>query len=253
MYCNEHSGKKLKVYCETCDQLICRDCMDFKHVKQGHSCVLVKDVADNYKEILDSNNKAMENALTEGNVFLQELTLATQRLDHQAENTKSQIVQRKELVKKQVSQMLDQKADTLLKKVDEIHKGKREDLARQAEETNQYVENIKTSVQFSKKLVDQGTEEEIISSQKMMLDNANNLLAKREEYFKAPVPVAKLNYTATVDEERIVKQVLRKLENSLGEVIEESNDKGKPSLAQQLVRFYERSCRFDSSIGIQEF
>ena len=115
------------------------------------------------------------------------------------------------------------------------------------------MENIKTSVQFSKKLVDQGTEEEIISSQKMMLDNANNLLAKREEYFKAPVPVAKLNYTATVDEERIFKQVLRKLENSLGEVIEESNDKGKPSLAQQLVRFYERSCTFDSNIGIKEF
>ena len=90
---------------------------------------------------------------------------------------------------------------------------------------------------MSKKLFDQGTDEEIISSQKMMLDNANNLLAKREEYFKAPVPVAKLNYTATADEKLIVKQVLRRLENSLGEVIEESNDKGKPSLAQQLVNY----------------
>ena len=253
MYCNEHSGKKLKVYCETCDQLICKDCMDFKHVKQGHSCVLVKDVASNYKKILASNNKAMEDALTEGNLFLQQLTLATQRLEHQAENAKSQIVQKKELVNKQVDQMLDQKADVLLKKVEEIQKYKQACLVRQAEETNQYVENIKRSVQLSKKLFDQGTDEEIISSQKMMLDNANNLLAKREEYFKAPVPVAKLNYTATADEELIVKQVLRRLENSLGEVTEESNDKGKPLLAQQLVRFYERSCIFDSSIGIKEF
>jgi hypothetical protein len=32
MYCNEHSGKKLEVYCETCDQLLCKDCMDFKHI-----------------------------------------------------------------------------------------------------------------------------------------------------------------------------------------------------------------------------
>ncbi len=38
MYCNEHSGMILKVYCETCDKLICRDCMDFNHLKQGHSC-----------------------------------------------------------------------------------------------------------------------------------------------------------------------------------------------------------------------
>jgi hypothetical protein len=95
MYCNEHSGKKLKVYCETCDQLICKDCMDFKHVKQSHSCILVKDVANNYKELIASNNKAMEDALTEGNVFLQRLTITTQQLDRDAENVKTEIAQRK--------------------------------------------------------------------------------------------------------------------------------------------------------------
>ena len=230
MYCNEHAGMILKVYCETCDELICRDCMDFKHVKQGHSCVLVNDVANNYKEILDSNNKVMEDALTEGNVFLQQLTLATQRLDHQAENTKSQIVQRKELVKKQVNQILDQKADTLLKKVDEIHKGKQEDLARQTVKTNQYVENIKTSVKLSKELVDQGTDEEIISSQKRMLENVNNLLAKREEYFKSPVPAVTLNYTGVI-KQPINTNISSGLENSLGEVNELRNkDKGKSLL-----------------------
>ena len=95
MYCNEHSGKKLKVYCETCDQLICKDCMDFKHFKQSHSCILVKDVANNYKELIASNNKAMEDALTEGNVFLQRLTITTQQLDRNAENVKTEIAQRK--------------------------------------------------------------------------------------------------------------------------------------------------------------
>ncbi|CAB4025207.1 E3 ubiquitin- ligase TRIM71-like [Paramuricea clavata] len=222
MYCNEHSGKKLKVYCKTCDQLICKDCMDFKHVKQSHSCVLVKDVASNYKELLASNNKAMENALTEGNAFLGRITLKTERLDRDAENIKTEIAQRKEFVKKKVVHsvvdMLDQKAETLLKKVDEIHKGKRANLDRQAEETKLYVENIKTSFQLSKKLVDQGSEEEIISSQKMMLNNANNLLIKREEYFKAPIPVAKLSYISSTGKQPINENVLKELANSLGEV-----------------------------------
>ena len=95
MYCNEHSGKKSKVYCETCDQLICKDCMDFKHVKQGHSCVLVKDIANNYKELLASNGKTMEDALTEGNAFLERLMLTTQQLGRNVENIKSKIAQRK--------------------------------------------------------------------------------------------------------------------------------------------------------------
>ena len=230
MYCNEHPGKKLKVYCETCDRLICKDCMDFKHVKPSHSCFLVKDVANNYKELLDSNNRVMKDALTEGNVFIQQLTHETERIDHEAENIKSQIAQKKEFVAKQVNEMLEKKAETLMKRVDEIHKGKRENLERQTEETKSYVENIKTSVQLSEKLVDQGTEEEIISSQKMMLDNANNLLTKREEYFKALVPFAKLNYTGLpnrVIKEAISKEILRGLDNSLGEVNEESTNKGR--------------------------
>ena len=203
MYCSEHSGMILKVYCETCDQLICRDCMDFEHVKQGHSCFLVKDVASNYKELLASNGKAMEDALTEGNGFLQRLTLTTEQL---ACDIKSQIVQKNDIVLKTVAGMLEQKTKTLLNKVDEICKAERANLDRQAEETKLYVENIKTSVQLSKKLVDQGTEEEIISSQKMMLDNANNLLTKREEYFnKAPIPVAKLSYTSSTGKEPIRK------------------------------------------------
>ena len=69
--------------------------MDFKHVKQGHSCVLVKDVANNYKELLASNDKTMEDALIEGNIFLERLTITTEQLDRDAENAKKKLVKEK--------------------------------------------------------------------------------------------------------------------------------------------------------------
>ena len=81
VYCNEHSGKTLKVYCETCDKLICKDCMDFKHTKPNHSCFLVKDVSSKYKEELASKNKAVDSALNEGNAHLRKLSTATTQLD----------------------------------------------------------------------------------------------------------------------------------------------------------------------------
>ena len=219
MYCKEHSGKKLKVYCETCNELICKDCMDFKHIKQeGHSCSLVKDVANYYKELLALNNKEMKDALTEGHIYVQRLSLATKQFDRDTENVKSQIVQKKDAVMKNFAEMLEQKTSTLLNKVDEIHKHKRANLDRQTDETNELVENVKMSLQLSKKLVDQGTEEEIISSQKMMLDNANSLLAKREEYFKASIPVAKLIYTSSDDKTSTNERILTSVAASLGEV-----------------------------------
>ena len=230
MYCNEHSGKRLKVYCETCDQLICKDCMDFKHVKPSHSCFLVKDVANNYKELLDSNNKVMQDALAEGDAFLQQLTRETERLDHEAADIKNQIAQKKEFVAMKFNEMLDKKAEALLKKVEEIHKGKQGNLERQTKETKSYVENIKTSVQLSKELVDQGTEEEIISSQKMMLDNARSLLTHREEFFKAPIPVVKLKYTGLTNRavtEALSKEDLSGLKDCLGDVKETDKETGR--------------------------
>ena len=215
MYCNEHSDMILKVYCETCNQLICRDCMDFKHIKQGHSCFLVKDVANKYKELLTSSNKTMEDILTQSNASVKQLSLTAQQLDRDAENIKNQIVQRKDAVLKNVTRILEKKTETLLNKVNEIHKDKRANVDKLTEETNHFAENVKSSVQLSKKLVDQGTEEEIISSQKMMLDNANNLLAKRKKYFKASIPTAKLTYTG---KEPVNEEILKELTDSLGEV-----------------------------------
>ena len=227
MYCNEHSGMVLKVYCKTCDQLICRDCMDFKHVEQSHSCVLVKDVANNYKELLDSNNKAMEDALTEGNVFLQQLTLESEKLHREAKNIKIKITQKSEAVLEMVTNVLNQKTKSLLNKVDHICGVEQEKLKKQTDETQSYVQKIETSVQLSKTLVDQGTDEEIVSSQKMVLDNANNVLKKRTTNLNAKMPTAYFTYT---EGDTIVrKEISRGVENSLGEV-NEGNKKGKQSL-----------------------
>ena len=106
--------------------------------------------------------------------------------------------------------MLDQKAESLCKKLNEIHKGKRAKLDRKALETKLYYyickehDVIKTS--FS-------TFENFLSTkaQKMMLDNANNLLKKCEEYFKAPIPVAKLSYTSCTGKQPINGNVVKEL------------------------------------------
>ena len=214
MYCNEHLGKTLKVYCDTCDKLICKDCMDFKHTKPNHSCFLVKDVSSKYKEELASKNKAVDSALNEGNAHLRKLSTATKQLDRDARNAKDEIVQRQDAVIKKVTEMVKRKATTLLNEVDLIHGGERVKLDGQTEETKAYTKQISRSVQFFRKLVDSGTEEEIISSQKMMLDNANNLLSKRP----VPVRVPKFSYTPCSDKEPLNEEIATVLANCMGEV-----------------------------------
>ena len=148
MHCNEHSGEKLKVYCETCDELICRDFMDFKHVKQGHSCCLVKDVAGKYKELLASRDKTMNEVLKEGNVLLSRLQHSAEKRDREVTNIKSKINKRKEFLVKKVFELLDQEEESLLRKVDKIYEGEQIKFNTQIKEATKYLENIKTSVRL---------------------------------------------------------------------------------------------------------
>ncbi|XP_028398987.1 probable E3 ubiquitin-protein ligase MID2 [Dendronephthya gigantea] len=235
MYCNEHQGKKLKVYCETCDQLICKDCMDFKHTKPDHSCFLVKDVADKYKELLASKNETMDGVLAENNSCLEELSKATQQLDRDAEDVKSKIKKRKEFILKNVAEMLHEKAETLLNRVEVIHTEAREKMDKQILEKKQYGENLQNYVYLSKKLVEQGTEEEIISSQKIILDSANSLLMKQQKAnFGAVLPVVKFNYSTSDFKNPFNKGAREQLMNSLGEINDSNKGKAENDITENL-------------------
>ena len=227
IYCNEHPGEILKVYCKTCDELICKDCMDFKHTKPDHSCFLVKDVTNDYKKLLSSNNKAMDDVLPKGIAFVQQLTRLAEELGRDTEDAKRKIIQEKESVAKKVCEMLDEKSEALLKEVNALYNNEQATLEKQTRELKQYVENVQRSVHLSKKLVEEGTEEEIVSSQKMMLKSGNDLLRKRLEHFKPPVAPKKLNYTPCTSKQPLNEEISRVLKSSLGEVNGGNRHKGK--------------------------
>lgn len=108
-----------------------------------------------------------------------------------------------------------------MKEIDVIRAKTREKIDNQSKETKQYVENLKRSVHLSKKLVDQGTDEEILSSKKMMLERANDL-RKRQKYFEEITPVSKFDYTPCDSREPLHEEFLRWMEKSLGEVKEKN-------------------------------
>ncbi|XP_072044603.1 E3 ubiquitin-protein ligase TRIM33-like [Amphiura filiformis] len=45
-YCSEHDNEETKFYCETCDKLVCEDCIDSKQCCRDHDTVTLQQVAD---------------------------------------------------------------------------------------------------------------------------------------------------------------------------------------------------------------
>lgn len=103
-------------------------------------------------------------------------------------------------------------------------------LDKRTEETKLYYESLTRSVRVSNKLVAQGTEEEIISSRKTMLKNANSLLGRKQAYLKAPVPVVKLSYTPCTRMEPLNEETEALIANCLGRVEGGNERNGKLSI-----------------------
>jgi len=58
MYCQKHPVNILKIYCETCGELICNDCTVCLH--QGHNYDLVSDIFPRYKEEIATSLQPMK-------------------------------------------------------------------------------------------------------------------------------------------------------------------------------------------------
>ena len=45
-YCSDHEGEELKLYCRTCQEVICRDCAIVTH--KQHDCTFIKDIREEF-------------------------------------------------------------------------------------------------------------------------------------------------------------------------------------------------------------
>ena len=68
--CSKHESKVLKFYCQTCEKLVCRYCMDFDHAKQNHPCIPAEDVANEKTQSFKTSVDSIEDNLKRGSDWL---------------------------------------------------------------------------------------------------------------------------------------------------------------------------------------
>ena len=79
--CPKHSNKKLKIYCETCLELICSDCTIRLH--QGHNYDLVGEVFIKHKEDIVSGLKPVKEKLNKVQQALQTFDTRAKEINEQ--------------------------------------------------------------------------------------------------------------------------------------------------------------------------
>ena len=166
LYCAKHEKEVLNVYCETCQELSCIHCMFLNHTKPSHSCVAVNEVAQKHRKLLQSNCATLDEKLCEGKEALDNICEVMKSLKRNAQTVKDQIKKQKDNILKTVAEKLDERVKKMNEKVDEVYGELLNELSKQHDEINGFLDKVRASLSLPRNLLKRGSDEEVLSLHK---------------------------------------------------------------------------------------
>ena len=185
LYCMKHKDKVLEIYCETCKELCCMLCLLLNHHKESHSCVAVSEVAQKQRETLQSSCATLDEKLSEGKKALNNICEVMKCLEKNTKTARDQIKDQKENILKIVVEKLDEREEKMNEEVDQIYGELHSELSKQHDEITDYLDKVQASVSFPRNLLKRGSIEEILSSQKLIDENIEELRNEQPENLTA--------------------------------------------------------------------
>ena len=170
MYCTQHHDENLKFYCETCEVLVCRDCIVLEH--KDHQYNRIEKVAEKEKADLHSTfsdaeaaKGTLEDALAQGEKVAQCVQARQKTVNEAITNAF-----------KQLYEAIRSREAALLAKSEEISLGKLTSLSLQSDELKKMQDEIATTCQFVETAAKSHLPSEFLSTKKFMKDKLQDLL-----------------------------------------------------------------------------
>lgn len=168
-YCEKHENEILRLYCDTCNQAICRECTMMDHV--GHSFIYLQDAVDNAKTVtikLLSDAKAGLKAIEDS---MQQTQSVSQSVEMRAQSVASEI----RATTRHYMTALEERERELLKRVDKICQVKGNSLHYQMEELRHGFSQLSTTVKDVEETLKVGTDVDILHTKDKIMVNIQGL------------------------------------------------------------------------------
>ena len=167
--CKKHSNNEVKIYCDTCKELICYDCTIRLH--KDHSCDPVTDIFLKHKEELVSSLKPLKQKVTR---IQQSLTV----FDNLAIDIHSQRVSLKADINKEIDeqqQLLDQQRKKLVDAVEMLTEQKLEALATQRESIEMIRVKLISCLEYAEGTIKTGTQCQVLEMKAPALERIKHI------------------------------------------------------------------------------
>ena len=170
--CPKHTNKKLKIYCETCKELICNDCTIRLH--RDHNYDLLADVFPRHKEELVSSLKPVKQKLHTVQQALKAFDTRAKEINDQRATLEAHI--HKEI--DQLHQLLDQRRAQLVGELDMLTQQKLKSLAAQRDQVEITQVKLTSCLEYAEGGLQTGTESEVLAMKAPVLKRIEQISAE---------------------------------------------------------------------------
>lgn len=160
--CKEHEGEAMKLFCVTCNKVICRDCTVVKHREHEYTFI---------KEAYSSGRESLLNIISETKTMVPMLEQALQSVSDVKTRVQCHVKQTMEDVTKccdDLTASVNIRRQRLIHMTEELKALKLKALEMQHEELEMALASVKASVEFTEKALKNGSEVEVLNMHKQL-------------------------------------------------------------------------------------
>ena len=188
MNCTDHN-EPLKVFCETCQELICQSCTIRCH--KDHNYDVVSDTFPKHRQDIEK----VAEVVVKKTVALQDALTAITRREEDVTKQRDDRIKEIRLQVQGIVELVTQTGEQLEGEVTRVAKGKLQLLGRQKEEVELAVVQLKSCKEFVEKGLEVGSQQQILSEKKSMIEGMEVVSTQINPDLFQPVEEANITFT----------------------------------------------------------
>ena len=193
LYCPRHKDNALKIYCETCNELICTDCTIRLH--QGHHYDVISDTFPKHKQEILDNLEPVKHHLATVNQALHTFDARSREIQDQKAAVQEEIHTKID----QLHQVLEQRRTELIGQLDQLTQNKLKTLAAQRDQVELLHTQLTSCLEYMDGSLKTGTQAEILEMKAPLLKQINQITANFNPDALAPEEEANIFLVADSD------------------------------------------------------
>ena len=195
IYCSNHPTKESDLYCETCEELICRDCIVQDHRAPEHQYDLVADAFTKHKDVIIDCLQPVKQQLGAVDEAIESLDKRQRAISEQRMAIETDICK----TFQQLLEALEERKAELIGQLDQLTQQKLKNLAAQKDEFELIQTQLSSCLDFVSESLRTGSPAEILAVKKPVVQQITEMTAEFKPDVLALVEQADLKFTTTTE------------------------------------------------------